>query len=111
MHHIVGQCRKWSINGPLSGPFRVARKGTLVEVRTSPEGRATVPTATAHRVVMEIERPLTTKQLAEFLQVPVRTLEDWRGRDYGPRWWYAGNRVRYSPAAVREWMTEQQNAA
>lgn len=60
---------------------------------------------------MSIERPLTTIELSEFLQVPFGTLEDWRDRDYGPRWWYAGNCVRYSPTAVREWMEAQKKAS
>jgi hypothetical protein len=54
-----------------------------------------------------MEKPFTPETLSEFLEVPVRTLEDWRGRDYGPAWFRAGNRIRYTPSAVRDWMEGQ----
>ena len=54
-----------------------------------------------------ISQPLTTAQLSELLQVPVRTLEDWRTNNIGPAYWYAGKRVRYSPEDVQEWINAQ----
>lgn len=72
-------------------------------------------TETVHVVSMEtvtIGKPLDTKALAEFLGVPVRTIEYWRARKpepYGPRFWYAGKKVLYSPEDVKEWVDEQRN--
>ncbi len=58
-----------------------------------------------------LEKPLSTKELSEFLGVLVRTLEDWRTRHYGPAYWYAGKTVRYSPSDVRDWTASQRGAA
>ncbi|WP_432732760.1 hypothetical protein [Microbacterium sp. MM2322] len=41
----------------------------------------------------------------------VRTLEDWRGRNYGPASFRADNRIQYTPTAVREWMDGQSSAS
>ena len=57
-----------------------------------------------------IGKPLDTAGLAELLGVPVRTVEYWRARKpepYGPRFWYAGKKVLYSPEDVAEWIDEQ----
>lgn len=51
-------------------------------------------------------RLLTTEELAEYLQIPARTLEDWRHRNYGPRYARMGKRVRYRQSAVDAWLEE-----
>ena len=38
---------------------------------------------------------VTTKVAAEYLGVSVRTLEDWRAKDKGPKYVRIGNRIRY----------------
>ena len=65
-----------------------------------------------------ISQPLTTQELSELLQIPARTLEGWRLPDeegrvprYGPSFWYAGKRVRYSPEDVQEWIDAQRTEA
>lgn len=65
-----------------------------------------------------INQPLTTQELSELLQIPARALEGWRlpaaeGRvpRYGPSFWYAGKRVRYSPEDVQEWIDAQRTEA
>lgn len=50
---------------------------------------------------------LTTEQLGDILQVPPRTLEDWRTRDYGPKYLRLGKRVRYRAADVDLWLQAQ----
>lgn len=53
---------------------------------------------------MEIRSRLWTVQdVAGYLGVPVRTLYDWRCRDYGPRGRKVGRYLRYEPAEVRSW--------
>jgi hypothetical protein len=49
---------------------------------------------------------LTQEQLAEFLQVPVRTIEGWRSRSYGPRFLRVGRHVRYRPGSIAAWLDE-----
>ncbi len=63
----------------------------------------------AHMVGMEeitVSQLMTTKELSAYLQVPERTLEDWRtsraGR--GPRPIRLGKRVRYRLATVNAWL-------
>ena len=47
------------------------------------------------------------EQLSEFLNVPVRTVRDWRYRKVGPPAYRIGSLVRWSPAEVRRWLEAQ----
>jgi excisionase family DNA binding protein len=47
---------------------------------------------------------LTPEQLAELLNIPVRTLGQWRYVGRGPRYIRAGRHVRYDPAEIDEWL-------
>ena len=51
------------------------------------------------------DHPLTTRELAEFMQTSPRTVEGWRRRGIGPRFFkISGNRVRYLPGDVLEFV-------
>ncbi len=53
----------------------------------------------------KLAKPL---EVAEFLQKPVRTLEQWRYRGVGPRYVKVGGRdVRYRWEDVEAWLSEQ----
>ena len=54
------------------------------------------------------EQALTAAQAAELLNKKVRTLADWRYKNYGPAFFYAGRNVRYWPADIRRWAKTQQ---
>lgn len=56
------------------------------------------------------ERLATPVDVAEYLQVPVKTLAEWRSRGTGPRYSKVGHHVRYDWAHVREWVVSQQPA-
>jgi len=45
--------------------------------------------------------------VAAYLSVPVNTLYQWRYLGSGPRSYKVGRWVRYDPADVREWLSEQ----
>jgi excisionase family DNA binding protein len=47
------------------------------------------------------------EQVARYLGVPVQTLYAWRKRHYGPPAGRVGRHLRYDPAAVRAWFSEQ----
>lgn len=49
------------------------------------------------------QRLWTVDDVAEFLGVPVRTLYDWRGRNYGPVAKKVGRYLRYDPEEVQRW--------
>lgn len=94
----------WSDNGPLLG---IQDPDSRVRVRVLRDGHDQSPFDAVHVVDMSTEplnrsgsaaaptRLLTTEELAEYLQIPARTLEDWRHRDYGPKFARMGKRVRY----------------
>lgn len=52
----------------------------------------------------------TQAEIAEMLQVPERTLEDWRLTRHGPPYLKLGRHVRYDPDDVYAWAREQRHA-
>jgi excisionase family DNA binding protein len=46
---------------------------------------------------------LNPVQVADLLQVPVRTLEEWRHKKTGPPYRKVGRHVRYQYSKVMEW--------
>ncbi|MDR2321997.1 MAG: helix-turn-helix domain-containing protein [Microbacterium sp.] len=53
---------------------------------------------------------LTPKQVSESLQIPIRTLEDWRTRGYGPPFLTAGKHVRYPLTTFEAWIADRTNS-
>lgn len=49
---------------------------------------------------------LTTAQLAELLQVPPRTIDDWAYHGTGPRYSRVGKGRRYARRDVERWLDE-----
>jgi excisionase family DNA binding protein len=49
----------------------------------------------------------TVAEVAAYLRVPVETLYTWRKRRYGPPAARVGRHLRYDPAVVRAWFTQQ----
>lgn len=57
-----------------------------------------------------MDKLMSPTELAEFLDVPVATIYQWRTRGEGPRGVRVGRHVRYRPADVERWL-EQRYAA
>lgn len=55
----------------------------------------------------EIVRMWTIGDVAEFLGVPVRTMYEWRTKDYGPKGIRVGRYVRYRSEDVHAWVDAQ----
>ncbi len=53
----------------------------------------------------------TTEEVAEYLQIPGKTLAEWRSRRCGPRFIKVGRHVRYDWADVRAWLAAQSVSA
>ena len=53
------------------------------------------------------ERMATTEELADFLQLPPHTLEQWRSQGKGPDYHKVGRHVRYDWQDVRNWKNAQ----
>lgn len=57
-----------------------------------------------------MDRPLmTSAELAEYLQVPLNTLRDWRYRGIGPTVIRVGRHVRYAHEDVASWLETQKD--
>ncbi|GAA4722734.1 helix-turn-helix domain-containing protein [Pedococcus ginsenosidimutans] len=57
--------------------------------------------------MVAIEPLWTIHDVSKYLGVPVGTLYQWRHRGMGPPAVRLGKHLRYQPAAVRTWVTEQ----
>jgi len=54
------------------------------------------------------DRAMTTKELSEYINVPVRTLEKWRYHGRGPAFFKAEGRARYWKSVVDRWTKQPQ---
>jgi len=54
---------------------------------------------------------MTPQEVADFLAVPVLTLQTWRAKRKGPRVYRVGRHVRYRVADVEEWLDAQHKGA
>lgn len=52
---------------------------------------------------------MSVKELAELLQVSVKTIYDWRYRGLGPTAIRVGRYVRYEPDEIERWLVVQRN--
>ena len=53
------------------------------------------------------DRLWTVHDTSAFLRVPTGTLYQWRTRHQGPPGYRLGRHLRYDPAEVRRWVSEQ----
>lgn len=53
------------------------------------------------------ERLLSTQDLADYLDVPLKTIYAWRYRGQGPRGLRVGRHVRFRWSDVEDWVTQQ----
>lgn len=59
----------------------------------------------------EVVRMWTIRDLSEFLGVPVKTLYEWRTKDYGPEGIRVGRYIRYDSDDVYAWVASQKQKA
>ena len=55
----------------------------------------------------DIDRLLTANELADFLDVPIRTLYAWRYRGEGPVGFRAGKHLRCRRCDIQRWIEQQ----
>lgn len=55
----------------------------------------------------DLEPLLSIEELAEYLDIPVSTIRDWRTDGKGPRAIRLGGRLRFAVSDVRTWLGEQ----
>lgn len=54
-----------------------------------------------------VDRLLTTKDLAEYLSVPVATIYAWRYHSQGPPGFRVGRHLRYRRTDIEEWINDR----
>lgn len=60
---------------------------------------------------MNGERLLSRAEVAEYLNIPPRTLSTWAHKDSGPPYFKIGKHVRYRPMDVEEWLAERRHVS
>jgi excisionase family DNA binding protein len=58
-----------------------------------------------------VNRLLTSAEVAEYLRVPVKTLDSWSYRGLGPRFSKIGRHRRYDERDLEEWVGRQKNGS
>jgi excisionase family DNA binding protein len=56
-----------------------------------------------------MDRLLTTRELAELLQLPLQTIYRWRVEGSGPPGYRVGRHIRYDPSDVVAWLHEHRS--
>jgi len=54
---------------------------------------------------------LTTREVADYLGIPVQTIYQWNSRNIGPRRLRVGRYVRYRKADVERWLSAREITA
>jgi hypothetical protein len=102
-----------------NNPVQERHHGRMPDLGTEPP-RPTRSGAetTAHLPAMEGSTPtmngleplMSIEGLSEYLDVPVRTLHDWRPAGKGPCAVHVGRQLRYFVTDVNEWLRQQRGA-
>jgi excisionase family DNA binding protein len=56
---------------------------------------------------LNLEHLLSAKELADYLDVPLKTIYAWRYRGQGPRGFKVGRYVRFRLSDVQHWVSDQ----
>ena len=103
------------------GQAVASRSGTDDTAGCQPEVTGTRPAPTvpntnapAHPEGMDapehptrLEPLLTSEELANYLQVPIKTLYEWRSNGTGPSAYRFGKHTRYRACDVQEWLADR----
>jgi excisionase family DNA binding protein len=66
-----------------------------------------LPFGQAHPPQARLERLLSAQELADYLDVPLKTIYAWRYRGQGPRGFRVGRHVRFRLTDVQLWVSDQ----
>lgn len=67
----------------------------------------TLPFGERHPSKGSLERLLSAQELADYLDVPLKTIYAWRYRGRGPRGFRVGRHVRFRLTDVQLWVSNQ----
>lgn len=66
-----------------------------------------LPFGERHPPKASLERLLSAQELADYLDVPLKTIYAWRYRGRGPRGFRVGRHVRFRMTDVQLWVSDQ----
>lgn len=66
-----------------------------------------LPFGEKHLASQPTARLLSAQELADYLDVPLKTIYAWRYRGQGPRGFRVGRHVRFRWSDVQQWVSEQ----
>ena len=67
----------------------------------------TLPFGERHPSRANLERLMSAQELADYLDVPLKTIYAWRYRRQGPRGFRVGRHVRFRLSDVHHWVAAQ----
>ena len=67
----------------------------------------TLPFGERHPSKASLERLLSAQELADYFDVPLKTIYAWRYRGQGPRGFRVGRHVRFRLTDVQLWVSDQ----
>src|SRR5699024_144648 len=83
------------------------------QLRGEPESTVAIRKLPAHtqgmdnqRNIRALEPMLTSEELAEYLQVPIKTIYEWRTNRTGPAAYRLGKYTRYRSSDIEAWLKE-----
>lgn len=65
------------------------------------------PNEEVKAVIEQAEPLMTPQQVADYLRMPVATLQTWRAQRTGPRGYRVGKHVRYRSEDVERWLAQR----
>lgn len=87
------------VDGNLVTPARGQGKADTGDRRAQP-----LTQAQGNRRMIAGEKLWGTQELADFLDVPIQTIYQWRKRQYGPPGRKMGRHIRYRRSEVERWI-------
>ncbi len=72
-----------------------------------PKAKPPAPVAQQPPALLDRDGFVTSEELADYLKVPIGTLDQWASRGGGPEFRKIGKFRRYDPVWVKSWLAEQ----
>lgn len=68
------------------------------------QNRSVSQTSRSHEPAGQFDRLVSAQELADFLEIPIKTVYTWRHRNTGPRGFRVGKHLRFRWSEVERWL-------
>lgn len=68
------------------------------------QDRSNLPASRTHDHAGQVDRLVSAQELADYLEIPVKTVYTWRHRNTGPRGFRVGKHLRFRWSDVERWL-------